>query len=281
LTEPTGTSIDSIVANATATGGAGETGLLTGGTGGAATATSNASSSNAKGSTVSSTATAIGGAGPGGAGIAMATATGTGPGGTVDAHAATSLPAGARVISIIADASDGVYGASTAISQAAIGTAAPAFIFTGQSVALATGAPLAADTNLVTTANPSISGAILSNPSFLALAELGGAAGQTSTNKLEIKVALNSTDLARDLVVGLYGGTGAAGGTLDINANGTDTKFTFTGATADAFFNDHPIDLGSLSGSAYAAGVLDLTVTLQVTTPSPGSAFHGGVIVTG
>jgi hypothetical protein len=243
----------------------------------------------------------------------MATATATGniqktPGAafslSVDGHAATSLPSGARIGNVTADATtsyNGTLSSATSAStdtasvtaEALMGATAPQFISAGQAVAYATGAPLAANTSAVLASNPSFNGQMGgTSASFLALGEVGGgysAAGttsETSTSQVEIRAALNSTDLRKDLWVGVYGGTnvgtGVTGVTLDINANGVDKSTTFTSGTAAAtFFKNNPIDLGSLSGSAFASGSLDLRITLSTTTTSAGSGFFGGFIVTG
>jgi hypothetical protein len=105
------------------------------------------------------------------------------------------------------------------------------------------------------------------------------------TSVADFKIALNSADLNRDLVVGLYGGTalaGVTGVTLDINANGVDVSKSFTdvGANID-YFNDNAIDLRSLQDAAYASGTVNLAITLKVTADAPNSGFFGHFIVTG
>jgi hypothetical protein len=276
------------VASAVASGGKGGPSWITGGVGGAATA-----SSSAIGAAVTSNATATGGAGPGGAGAAAATSVASGAGGNVDAHAATALPSGARVGSIFADASATVSGTASVTAGAVIGAAAPSFITPAQGVAFATGAPAAASTTAVVTANPIIAGAIGSSP-FLALGELGGGyptggtGTETTVSALNLNVALSSTDLANDLVLGLYGGiakglTGVTAVSLNVTANGhdlLDRSFT-SGADAAGYFDDTAVDLGSLAGSSYGNGSLNLVATLHVTTNAAGSGFYGGLIVTG
>jgi hypothetical protein len=159
-------------------------------------------------------------------------------------------------------------------------------------LALVTGAPLAADTTPIIASDPTIAGAIGSDPSFLGLASLGGshATGstwsETMTSVADFKIALNSSDLTKDLVVGLYGGTalgtGVTGVSVDINANGVDVSKTFTDAAAAAnYFNDNAVDLGSLSGTAFATGSVNLAITLKVTADAPNSGFFGHLIVTG
>jgi hypothetical protein len=282
-----GSGTSTVSATTTATGGSGGASLVTGGSGGAATA-----SSNVIGLTVNAAATATGGAGPGGAGTAMATAAGNGQHGAVDAHASTSLPSGARVFGAVADASGSVVGSTVAVSEAVIGASAPAFITNKQAEAFAVGAPLAADTTPVVTGNPIIAGAIGNNPSILGLGLLGGSYSpggtgvETMTSSAEFKIALNSTDLVKDLIVGLYGGAnqgaGVTGGSLDIKVNGHDTLTTFNdGQSVASYFGDKPVDLGQLSGATFASGTVDLLITLKVTADSAGAGFTGGFIVTG
>jgi hypothetical protein len=275
---------DVVSATASATGGSGGSSLVTGGFGGAATA-----SSNAIGKLVTSTAVATGGAGPSGAGGALASALASGQSGTAEAVASTSLPAGARVTSVTGTALSNVAGTIAVTADTVIGAAAPTFIATKQALALVTGAPLAADTTPVITANPTIAGAIGSSPSILGLASLGGsdAAGtETMTSVADFKIALNSTDLSRDLVVGLYSGTpsgaGVTGVTIDINANGVDVAKSFANSAAAAnYFNDNAVDLGTLSAPQFASGVVNLAVTLTVNASAPNSGFFGHLIVTG
>jgi hypothetical protein len=245
---------------------------------------------------VTSDATATGGAGPGGAGIALAEATGTAQSATVDAHASTALPAGAHVGSVIADAatgfSDTAGSIATVTANALIGGAAPTFVSTGQAVAIATGAPAAASTNAVLADNPNIAAAVGGSPTFLAEGELGGAyttggsGSETTTSSFDITVLLNSADTAQDLVLGLYGGTNVGSGvtsaSLNILANGNSTFTGFTSGTdAASHFTDSSVDLGSLSGSAYSSGSLNLEVILKVTADAGSSGFYGGVVVAG
>jgi hypothetical protein len=245
---------------------------------------------------VTSNATATGGAGPGGAGAALATAAGAGLSANVGADATTALPAGAHVAGVTADASTSYSGATAATigmtAEALIGGTAPTFVSTGQGVAFATGAPAAASTNTVLTHNPAIATAVGASPSFLAEGELGGAysvggtGSETTTSTFDVTVVLNSADTAKDLVLGLYGGTsvgsGVTGVSLNILANGVSTFTSFTsGAQAATHFSDNPVDLGPLSGSAYAGGTLNLEVVLKVTANAGSSGFYGGVVVTG
>jgi hypothetical protein len=274
-----------VTGSSAATGGGG-------GTGGAATASIALIAAHA----VAATATAVGGAGAAGAGTALATATATGQTGTVGVQASTGQPAGAHITSVLADASTGfarpITATATATAEAKISGTAPTFIAAGQAVAFATGAPASASTTPIFTHNPAIAAAAGPGPLFLADAELGGGyavaggGSETATSGFAITVALNAADLTKDLVLGFFGGTsvgaGVTGVSLDILANGVDTLHSFaTGALAAAFFDNKPLDLGPLSGSAYAGGSLNLDVTLKVTADAASAGFYGGVIVTG
>ena len=53
------------------------------------------------------------------------------------------------------------------------------------------------------------------------------------------------------------------------------------GQSVASYFNDKPVDLGPLSGAAFASGTVDLPITLKVTADAAGSGFTGGFIVTG
>jgi hypothetical protein len=292
-TDGTTGSPDIVGVTASATGGSGGTSLVTGGFGGAATA-----SSNATGTTVASTAVATGGAGPTGAGSALASAAATGQAGTAEAVASTSLPSGARVTSVTGTALTSVAGTVAVTAESVIRAPAPTFITTKQALALVTGAPLMADTTPVITANPTIAGAIGSSPSLLGLGSLGGSYGtgttgiEKMTSAADFKIALTSSDLSRDLVVGLYSpttlpGTGVTGVTIDINASGSnippiDISQSFTTAAAAAnYFNDHAIDLGSLALPNFASGSVNLAITMTETVDAANSGFFGHFIATG
>ena len=73
------------------------------------------------------------------------------------------------------------------------------------------------------------------------------------------------------------------GVSLNVTANGhdlLDQSFT-NGAAAADYFNDTAVPLGSLAGSAYSNGSLNVVATLHVTTNAASSGFFGGLIVTG
>jgi hypothetical protein len=284
----TGTNTSTVTVNTNATGGNGGTSLLAGGSGGAATATT-----TAVGHSVTANAKATGGAGPGGAGVAVATATGAGQTGSADAHASSALPAGARILGVSGDASTSFAGSVVVSAETLIGAPAPVAGTDKQALAFITGAPVAPDTSAVIAVNPDIAGAIGGNPVFLGLASLGGsyAVGgsgpETMTSVAEFNVALDSSDLARDLVVGLYGGKSIGADvtnvSLDIKANGIEQPLASFSDSASAvdYFKDNAVDVGSLRDPAFATGNVDLVVTLKVTTDVGGSGFFGSIIVTG
>jgi hypothetical protein len=283
------TASQAVVANATANGGTGGTSAGgAGGVGGNATATSVAT-----GVTVASDASANSGSGPGGAGIAKATATGSGTAGTANAQTTTIEPAPSHVTSLSADASAGVSGTTTVSAETLLIGTTPTFITSSQAVAFGTGLPSSASINPILTANASISAAFGSHPSVLAIEEIGGShstgasGSQTSTSTVDFNAILNAQDSAQDLKIGLFSGqafgNGVTGMTLDIDVDGVDLiKQSFANASAaTAYFTNHAVDLGPLSGGNYSSGTLDVQVQLQVSTNTAHSGFFGGLIVSG
>jgi hypothetical protein len=268
----------------------------TGGDGGAPGAVGG----NAAASTVARAATDVdgeahahGGFGFTTAGTALANTSAFGASGTFAADADTGLTPG-QLIQFVATTTSGVVdGASTAQALAKIGGLAANFSTAYQGIASETGAPAAFSVNAVLAANPAIKMAFGSTPSFFSLGELGGGharAGtdvETTTSSLEVKVDLNQLSDRQDLLVGLYhpfaSGKGVTQVTLDISANGSDLFHeAFSSASAAvAFFSDHPLDLGSLAhGGIIGQGdLLDLKVTLGVTSNSAGSAFDAGFLI--
>jgi hypothetical protein len=275
-----------VTSSATADGGAN---YGTGGAGGEAIA-----QSTATGATVYSDATAAAGEEARGPAGASATATGNASGGTVTASAKTEPLAG-QVFLLQSTATASVSGSSTAIAKSFSQAGLPGFITSGQAVALGLGLPNPLTTQAILTNNPKISAAFGPTPTVLAMEELGGGyatggtGAETSTSMVSFSASLLAADMAQDLKIGLFGGTytgssaGVTGVTLDISANGAtlvDESFS-SGAAAAAYFHNHAIDLGSLGGSLYSSGVLDVMAQLTVTTDSAGSGFYGKLAISG
>jgi hypothetical protein len=160
-----------------------------------------------------------------------------------------------------------------------------------EGVATASVAPSAASAAPIVSTNPRIAGQIGANPTFLAMGELGGeftvgALGAVSyTTSFELKVALTSAGLSKDLVVSFYNptslGNGPSAMSIQIQANSitVPTNGTFTDPVA--FLTDKPFNCGTLGVLAPTSGALDLTVTMQTTYALPGDGFFAGVLVTG
>jgi hypothetical protein len=242
---------------------------------------------------VTSDASATGGPGPAGAGVATATAIGNGASGSADAHANTMLASTAQVTAITTDASASVIGSTTVKAESLLGGTSPGFITTPQAVAFGTGSPVAASINPILAINPGISAAFGTNPTILAMEELGGGysvggtGSEGSTSVVDFNATLVAQDLAKDLTVGLFSGRSVGGGvtgvTLDITGNNVDllNQSFANGAAATAYFTNHAVDLGALSATQYSGGTLDLHVSLQVTTNAPHSGFYGGILISG
>ena len=255
--------------------------------GGAATASMIVSAPGAS----NATALAIGGAGALGGGNAAATASATGSSGTVYSGSATSLSPGNYVFAASAYTSASVDGKSQAKSLAVIGTDNSLFLSSQQGVALVAGAPSSTVSGEALSGNTNMQAVmgVPSSPNFLALAELGGghsAIGtgvQTTDSVFDFQVALTPQDMTSTLELGLFDGLdtkGVTGVTLDIQFNGTENTYNLgNGAAAASYFKDHPLNLGTLSGPAYAGGVLDFRAELSVTSTSGG--FWGGLLISG
>jgi hypothetical protein len=133
--------------------------------------------------------------------------------------------------------------------------------------------------------NAAIKGAFSAAQAFYAVGELGvaHATGGTDSesNDSQFSLTLQQSDIpsGHDLVVGFYGGdlvgSGVTQVVLTVDANGTSTSSTFTGAQALAAFTDNPISLGALG----ASGGYDLNISLTVSTDAAGSGFYGDFIV--
>ena len=216
--------------------------------------------------------------------------TGSGHSGSLHAHA-QSAASGQHVTSVIADATDNISGTTTVSAESLIGGAIPTFITSAQAVAWIDGAPTNAGAVLSANFDSTAIAKFGANPIYLGVSELGGgvAAGgsgpQTSTSTVDLKVAVNATDVTKDLIVGLFDGTsvgsGATSVSLDITANGHDVldKTFNSAAAAVAYFKNDVVDLGKISGFASSGGSLDVVATLKVTAAA-GSGFYGGLLIT-
>jgi hypothetical protein len=189
---------------------------------------------------------------------------------------------------------------STAFSWAAIGqgaVSAPALV-ADQSEAQITAEPTTADVTNILNSNSSIKTAFTNNdpsPLYFGIGELGGAysssgaGSETETSSIDMTVDLTKAGTLHDLIIGFYSGTvhGTITGdpsfsmTIDVNINGKDNKNTFTSITgvggANAFFQDHAVDYGALSGST-----LQLDISLSITessAASPGGGYDFGMLI--
>ena len=224
----------------------------------------------------------------------------------MEAHASTALPAGAHVATITTDTISNVNASSgsTLNSGTSKMFAGSLMSFlspspTGmQGTAWLVGSPLASDINNVPTAMRT---AIGSN-TILGLGDVSGGystAGsgtETVTSMVDLQAILNSTDVTQDLIVGFYGGSDALGtGGVDVGAvvltitkNGQQawTKSFTSGSAAKTFFtNNSTVDLGLLGpgtgGSGFSAGsMLDVGVSMKVTTTAVSSTFDGKIVIT-
>ncbi|MGI9170719.1 MAG: hypothetical protein ACR2FH_11205, partial [Caulobacteraceae bacterium] len=278
-----------VIAASTATGGAGGAASGAGviGAGGSAIATTVATA----GGSLNASAVAHGGVGATAVGSATATTTATGAFGTLLAAASTGPASGQLIQSLSTSAAGMVDGTSTDTAQTAVGGKAAAFDSISQAVALETGAPNAASTSAVLSANKAIANAFGGSPVFFAIGELGGGyssggtIAQTTTVSLDESVDLTKLGARNDLVVGLYNGTAVGSGftamTFDLFADGIDVihqSFT-SAAAATTFFTNHAFDLGSLAGGKLGANTLTLHAVMSITTNAAGSGFYGDLIV--
>jgi hypothetical protein len=238
------------------------------------------------------TAVAVGGAGVLGGGNAAATATATGGSGTIYSGSGMSLSPGNYVFETSAYTTASVAGKSQAKSLAVIGTQNSLFTSQQQGVALVAGLPSSSITGAILSGDQNMAAVmgVPSSPNFLAVEELGGGhsatgtALQTTDSVAEFQVALTPQDMSSTLELGLFLGTashGVTGVTLDIQVNGIDLlNMSFSsGSAATTYFSDHPINLGSLGGAAYAGGTMDFRSELTVT--GTGGGFWGGLLVSG
>jgi hypothetical protein len=235
---------------------------------------------------VTITATADGGSGTSIAGTANATATGTGSSGTVTANTHTALQSGSLVTSTFTTASATVNGTAIAGAQAGIATTEP-WSITDTAVATIDAMPAASTATAITNIDPHTKAALGASSTTLAVGQLGGAHSssgtntETSTASADITLDLTKLTGQPDPVLALDGpvstGSGVTGVALSVTADGS-SLFTesFTSAAAAAtYFNDHPIDLGSLTSGVLAASpTLDVHVALSVTSTQAGGGEY-------
>ena len=215
---------------------------------------------------------------------------GSGHSGSLHAHAQSAAP-GQHVTSVTADATDAISGTTTVSAESLIGGSVPTFLTSGQAVAWIDGAPTNAGAVLSANFDSTAIAKFGASPIYLGVGELGGgvaasgSGSQTSTSTIDLKVAVNSTDVTKDLLVGLFGGTAVGTGvtsvSLDITVNGQEVldKTFNSAAAAAAYFKNDVVDLGKISGFASAGGSLDVVASLKVTSAA-GSGFYGGLLIT-
>ena len=98
-----------------------------------------------------------------------------------------------------------------------------------------------------------------------------------------MKVDLDLLPVKKDLLVGLYNpvvsnAAGVSEVIFDVSENGSNVvhqDFT-SAASAQAYFTDHPLDLGALGGIGSS---LDLVVSMQVRTTVAGASFAAGLLI--
>ena len=233
---------------------------------------------------VQADASAHGGLGQTIAGIANASATGTGYGG-VSASTDTGLFAGNLITRVFGNASAVVVDTNTALSQAGIATTMPSN--PGGAIAYIDALPVATYAARAVAGAPHTIAAMGATPNVVAMGEIGGAHStygtdwQTSTASIGLTMDLLQLTSKPDLFLGFYGVgvTGGAGVTdisLYVQADGaTLLSEDFSSTTAaKAWFNGHPIDLGSLGSGPLAVDTsLNLSIGMSVTTDQAGSGF--------
>ena len=185
-----------------------------------------------------------------------------------------------------------VAGGGESQASAVVGGALRSAMAGAQSVALEVGAPSAAATAAVLSANSVIAKKFGATPTFFAIGEFGGAhagagtTSQTATSEIDETVDLTKLASRQDLVVGFYGGAvtgaGVTGVAVDLYADGLHVlhKTFTTAALAQTWFTNNAVDLGSLaSGQKLGADDLTLRAVMTVTTDAGGSGFSGDIIV--
>ncbi len=219
------------------------------------------------------------------AGHAAAKTTAVGTSGYFSAYA-TTAPLYGLIESAAASAYGTVDGTGKAKAKAIVGGAAMPFGTAGSAVALETAAPVAASTNAVLAANPTIAASFGASPTFFSVGELGGAydaggtTSDTTTSSLSLVVDTSRLASLGDLLVGFYHPTAIGSGftslTFTLSADGStliDKTFT-TLAAAESYFNDAAVNLGALGSGALSGSLLSLTATLSLTTDAAGSGFY-------
>ena len=142
------------------------------------------------------------------------------------------------------------------------------------------GLPNASDVNPILAANSNLNATFGSANVEFGLGELGGlhdangAGSETITSAIDLLID-PSKFTAKDLLLGLYGGTSVGGGftslTFDVDVGSTAGVInqTFTSvAAAQTYFTNHAIDLGTMGAS-----VFDVHIALTETTPVANAGF--------
>ena len=180
---------------------------------------------------------------------------------------------------------------STVQTFTADGIAAPAFSTTAQSLSVAVADPLGTDVNAVLAANSHLKTAFAtSSPSFFGIGELGGSydsdgiSSETDSQTMSFVIDPSKMANPQDLIVGLYSGTVVGSGFTDLDftimANGiaVDSQDFTSTAEAQTYFNNHALDLGSLTTLA-DGGSLDLQINMSETTNAAGAGFYAGLLI--
>lgn len=115
-----------------------------------------------------------------------------------------------------------VKGTNSGAAKAEITGPSDAFTSTG-GVAFVTGAPNAASTSAVLSANSKIATAFGASPTFFAIGELGGGhsslgnLSQTTTSRINETVDLTKLATRGNLILGLYNGTATGSGVTNVS----------------------------------------------------------------
>jgi hypothetical protein len=267
-----------LTGTSTATGGAGggsSTG--SGAASGAATAVINLTGVN----TVNASAAATTANGQ----LADATSAASGSSGQAKTTATTSASGVVKSVSAVAQAQLG--GAVTTVSQADI--AGTVFGFNGtleNSYSFATGLPNAAFVSSILASNPNIDAALgTGQAAVFGAGVLGGFFVSSSTGSQtyqdSIDWTINPTNLSGHLVAGLIAnqtfGSGFSSLQFSVNVGSTQVvNDTFTTlASAQSFFDDQALDLGSFATSANLA----VDFNFKLVTSSSGAGFGADLLL--